>query len=86
MPDGYSERVDKVRVRDLRNRGGEILNRVVAGEALTVTRDGEPIAELRPLPRRPVPAGLLLQRWRRLPVVDPAQLRADIDSVLAPTL
>jgi prevent-host-death family protein len=72
----------EVAVRDLRNHGGEILNRVAAGEALTVTRDGEPIAELRPLPRRPVPAGLLLRRWRRLPAVDPSRLRADIDSVL----
>jgi prevent-host-death family protein len=76
----------EVAVRDLRNRGGEILNRVAAGEALIVTRDGEPIAELRPLPRRPLPASLLLQRWRRLPLVDPAQLRADIDSLLDPTL
>jgi prevent-host-death family protein len=75
-----------VAVRDLRNRGGEILNRVAAGEALTVTRDGEPVAELRPLPRRPVPARLLLKRWQRLPAVDPARLRADIDSVLDATL
>jgi prevent-host-death family protein len=72
----------EVTVRDLRNHGGEILNRVAAGEALTVTRDGQPIAELRPLPRRPLPAGLLLQRWRQLPAVDPVPLRADIDSVL----
>lgn len=76
----------EVAVRDLRNRGGEILSRVASGEALTVTRDGEPIAELRPLPRRPLPAGLLLQRWRRLPAVDPASLRTDIDSVLDATL
>jgi hypothetical protein len=53
---------------------------------MTVTRDGEPIAELRPLPRRPLPARLLLQRWHRLPDIDPAQLRADIDGVLDATL
>jgi prevent-host-death family protein len=76
----------EVAVRDFRNRGGEILSRVAAGEAMTVTRDGEPIAELRPLPRRPLAASILLQRWRRLPTVDPALLRADIDSVLDPTL
>jgi prevent-host-death family protein len=76
----------EVAVRDLRNHGGEILNRVAAGESLTVTRDGEPIAELRPLPRRPVPAGVLLQRWGRLPTLDPSRLRADIDAVLDPTL
>jgi prevent-host-death family protein len=76
----------EVAVRDLRNHGGEILSRVAAGEALTVTRDGQPIAELRPLPRHPLPARLLLQRWRRLPPVDPAQLRADLDDVLDATL
>ncbi|HZN19207.1 MAG TPA: type II toxin-antitoxin system prevent-host-death family antitoxin [Micromonosporaceae bacterium] len=76
----------EVAVRDLRNHGGEILTRVAAGEALIVTRDGEPIAELRPLPRRPLPAGVLLQRWRQLPAVDPVLLRADIDGVLDATL
>jgi antitoxin (DNA-binding transcriptional repressor) of toxin-antitoxin stability system len=72
----------KVGVRDLREHGGEILNRVAAGEAMVVIRDGQPIAELRPLPRRPLAAAMLLRRWRGLPAVDPAQFRADIDSVL----
>jgi prevent-host-death family protein len=72
----------KVSVRDLRNHGGEILNRVAGGETLTVTRDGDPVAELRPLPRRPLQAERLLERWRALPPVDPAQLRADIDELL----
>jgi prevent-host-death family protein len=76
----------EVAVRDLRNRGGEILNRVLGGETLTVTRDGEPVAELRPLPKRPLKAERLLERWRTLPVVDPAQLRADIDELLDPAL
>ncbi len=76
----------EVAVRDLRNRGGEILNRVAGGETLTVTRDGDPVAELRPLPRRPLQAALLLERWRALPVVDPAKLRADIDELLDPSL
>jgi prevent-host-death family protein len=72
----------EVAVRDLRNHGGEILERVARGEALTVTSNGHPIAELRPLPRRPIPAGLLLARWRGLPTVDPARMRADIDDVM----
>ncbi len=69
-------------MRDLRNRGGEILSRVAGGETLTVTRDGDPVAELRPLPKRPLQAERLLERWRALPVVDPAKLRADIDELL----
>lgn len=73
-------------MRDLRNHGGEILERVAGGEAMTVTRDGRPIAELRPLPRRPLQASLLLQRWRDLPAIDPARVRADIDEVLDPAL
>jgi prevent-host-death family protein len=72
----------EVAVRDLRNHGGEILNRVAGGETLTVTRDGDPVAELRPLPRRPLQAVRLLERWRAMPPVDPAQLRADIDELL----
>jgi prevent-host-death family protein len=72
----------EVAVRDLRNHGGEILSRVAGGETLTVTRDGDPVAELRPLPRRPLEAERLLERWRTLPQVDPAQLRADIDELL----
>jgi len=76
----------EVPIRDLRNHGGEILDRVAAGEAMTVTRDGHPIAELRPLPRRPLQAALLLQRWRSLPAVDPVRLRTDIDELLDPAL
>jgi len=78
--------VNEVAIRDLRNHGGEILDRVERGEAMTVTRDGRPIAELRPLARRPLQASLLLQRWRSLPAVDPVKLRADIDDLLDPTL
>jgi prevent-host-death family protein len=76
----------EVAVRDLRNHGGEILDRVTGGETLTVTRDGDPVAELRPLPRRPLAAERLLERWRALPTVDPAKLRADIDDLLDPAL
>jgi prevent-host-death family protein len=76
----------EVAVRDLRNHGGEILDRVSSGEAITVTRDGRPVAELRPLPRRPLPAAVLLEHWRHLPAVDPARLRADIDDILDSSL
>lgn len=78
--------MSEVAIRDLRNHGGEILDRVEGGEAMTVTRDGRPIAELRPLARRPLQASLLLQRWRSLPAIDPVKLRTDIDDLLDPTL
>lgn len=76
----------EVTVRDLRNHGGQVLDRVGHGESVTVTRDGTPVAELRPIPRRPVPAATLLRRWRALPVVDAVELRADIDDALDATL
>lgn len=75
-----------VTIRDLRNRGGIVLKRVASGEVLTVTRDGHPIAELRPLPHRPLPATVLLDRWRGLPKVDAARLKQDIDEVLDASL
>jgi prevent-host-death family protein len=74
--------MSEVTVRELRNRGGDVLERVARGEVLTVTRDGMAIAELRPLRRRPLPAAALLKRWRRLPALDPEKLKADIDDVL----
>ena len=76
----------EVTIRDLRNQGGKVLERVERGEVLTVTRDGRPVAELRPLPRRAVPAPTLLSRWHGLPTVDPAQLRADLDQILDSSL
>ncbi len=76
----------EVTIRELRNQGGEVLDRVAAGERLTVTRDGRPIAELRPFPRPRLAAEELLRRWNRLPAVDAAALRADIDRVIDPTL
>lgn len=78
--------MDSVSVRDLRNHGGRVLQRVASGEALTVTMDGQPIAELRPVVGRGLTAVTLLRRWRRLPPVDPQQLRADLDRVLDPSL
>ena len=69
-------------MRELRNNGGRVLQRVADGETLTVTLDGQPIAELRPVSGRALPAAALLKRWRRLPPVDAQQLRVDLDGVM----
>ena len=74
--------MDSVTVRDLRNHGGEVLDRVARGEALVVTRDGAEIAELRPRTRRSPSAADLIARRRHLPVVDPDALKRDLDRVL----
>ena len=74
--------MSEVSIRDLRNHGGEVIERVARGERVTVTRDGLPVAELRPLGRPPVPARVLIKRWSRLPSVDPRRFRRDVDGVL----
>jgi prevent-host-death family protein len=73
----------EVSIRDLRNRGGEVIERVARGERLIVTRDGHAVAELRPLSRPPTQARTLLERWSRLPWLDPTRLRRDIDQAVA---
>jgi len=72
----------EVSIRDLRNHGGDIVDRVARGEQVTIVRSGKPVAELIPIARPALPVDVLLERWRRLPAVDPDQLRADIDEVL----
>lgn len=78
--------MDTVTIRELRNRGGEVVDRVAAGGHVTVTRDGRAVAELRPLRPRGLSAVDILERWRHLPAVDPTWLRRDIDSVIEPEL
>ncbi len=73
-------------MRDLRNHGGEIVDRVVAGEALLVTRSGKPVAELIPVRRAGLRAEELLRRWRSLPPVDATTFRDDLDAVLDASL
>lgn len=76
----------EVSIRELRNHGGDVVDRVARGERVTVTRSGRPVAELRPVTKAPLPVASLLERWRRLPVVDAARLRADVDELLDASL
>jgi prevent-host-death family protein len=74
--------MDNVSIRELRNHGGDVVERVEHGEALCITRDGRPVAELRPLERAQLRLPALLARFRGLPLIDPVALRRDIDDVL----
>ena len=76
----------EVTIRELRNHGGDVVNRAARGEQITITRAGKPVAELRPVPRQPVAAEALLARWHRLPLVDYRALRAELDQVMDPAL
>lgn len=78
--------MDSVTVRELRNNGGEVLRRVERGERIVVTRDGAPVAELRPLPGPGVSPAELIRRRKHLPRVNPDALRRDIDNLIDPSL
>lgn len=75
-----------VSIRELRNRGGDVVDRAARGEQVTITRDGKPVARLAPVGRTPLTAESLLERWRTVPAGDLARLRADIDAVIDPGL
>lgn len=49
----YSRRMDTVASRELRNSTRSLLDRVAAGERITITVDGRAVAVLGPVGRRP---------------------------------
>ncbi|MFT4258160.1 type II toxin-antitoxin system Phd/YefM family antitoxin [Microbacterium sp.] len=77
---------ETVSVRDLRNNSAEVLARVTHGESLIVTRDGAPVAQVVPLPRRRLSTAEILRRFEALPPVDHATMRAEIDQLITPEL
>ena len=70
-----------VTIRDLRNHGGEVIDRVLSGETVVITRSGVPVVELVPLPPEGLDAASLLARWHSLAPVDVAAFRTGIDRV-----
>jgi prevent-host-death family protein len=72
----------EVSIRELRNHGGDVVDRAAKGERLIITRSGKPVAELRPVGRDPVSLAVLISRRRALPRLDPARFRKDLDRVL----
>ena len=69
-------------IRELRNSGGRVVDRVLAGEHVTITRDGRPVARLEPVARGRLGSDALIERFRRLPDMDPERLRRDVDDLL----
>ncbi len=76
----------EVSIRELRNHGGDVVDRAAGGEQITITRLGKAVAELRAASHPPLSAEVLVSRWRRLPAVDPVALRADIDEIMDASL
>lgn len=75
--------------RELRNENAKVIDAVTAGESFIITRNGEPVAELRPVRTgrrrfisREEVAALAAADVR----IDPKRFRADLDSVIEQSL
>jgi prevent-host-death family protein len=75
--------------RELRNDNAKVIDAVAAGETFVVTRNGEPVAELRPLRAgrrmfvtRDEVAAMATAGVR----IDRHQFRADLDDAVDPSL
>lgn len=69
--------------RELRNDSAAVLREVEAGCAVVVTRNGTPIAQLRPVhPRQFVPRAAIAGAQAQSPRIDAGQFRADVDAVI----
>lgn len=78
--------MNRVTIRELRNQGGAVIDRLGPGETVTVTRDGQPVAELRRLGRQPLTSEQLIERYKHAPRINYNELRADIDAIIDPWL
>jgi len=75
----------KLTQRELRNKSGEVMRALDAGEDFIVTRNGEPVGELRPYKRRQfVPRDVFIEALKDAPSIDYDELRADIDRYVDP--
>ena len=75
--------------RQLRNDNAKVIEAVVSGESFVVTRNGVPVAELRPIQqtrRTFVPASELLLLAAGGPRIDRERFRADLDRVVDQSL
>lgn len=69
--------------RDLRNFSAKVLREVQAGQTITVTRNGEPVAELRPVqPRRFASRAVIAEAAARAARIDAKQFRDDVDATV----
>lgn len=73
--------------RELRNESARVLREVRAGQVITVTRNGEPVAELRPIqPRRFATREVIAEAAKRAGRIDSRRFRKDVDAVVDPSV
>lgn len=71
--------VERIGIRDLKQRASSVIRRVAAGEELEVTDRGRPVARLMPLPRADVYEALIasgevvpaIGDWRAVEAAEP---------------
>ena len=71
--------------RQLRNDNARVIDEVASGQTFLVTRNGIPVAELRPVQRRrrtSVPRAEILALASSGPHIDLARFRSDLDRVV----
>ncbi|MDQ2679716.1 MAG: hypothetical protein M3Y21_01645 [Candidatus Eremiobacteraeota bacterium] len=69
--------------RELRNDSGRIMRALDDGESFIVTRNGIPVAELRPVRKAQfVRSEKLMQTASHLPAVDAKRFRTDVDAFI----
>ena len=72
--------------RQLRNDSAAVLRDVQAGQSMIITRNGTPVAELRPVSRRRFVPRAVIVEAARPPRIDAARFRADLDALADPYL
>ena len=78
-------RVRTITQRQLRNDSAKVLRAVQEGQSMTITRNGTPVAELRPVAaRRFVSRATLEEASRTAPRIDARRFRNDIDAIIDP--
>ena len=81
----YNSTMRTITQRQLRNDSAAILRQVQTGQQLTVTRNGTPVAELRPVAaRRFVPRNVIKTAALNAPRIDAERFRADLDAFVIP--
>jgi prevent-host-death family protein len=74
--------VKTITQREFRNNSAAVMDAVEAGETYVVTRNGVEVAEVRPVARRRrLTAEELVEKYRRLPRVDHAQMVREADEL-----
>lgn len=72
---------EQISQRELRNDSGRIMRALDDGRSFVVTRNGQPVGELRPLRRaRYVDTAAVVEVFRSAPGVDWRRLRDDLDA------